>query len=51
MDAAVNWVLIKNPINWIIIFLMLIFAMFIVESLFQLMGNNVPCGCHSSEKM
>lgn len=45
--AAVNVALIKNPINWVIVFLMLTFAMLIAESIFQLSGN--ACGCHSNK--
>lgn len=45
--AAVNVAIIKNPINWIIIFLMIFFAMLIAESIFQLAGVK-PCSCHST---
>lgn len=37
-----NIALIKNPINWVIIFLMLMAALLIAESVFQLMGNHMP---------
>lgn len=42
MESPVNVALIKNPINWIIVFLMLAFAMLIAEAIFQLMGNHIP---------
>lgn len=42
MESPVNVALIKNPINWMIVFLMLAFALLIAEAIFQLMGNHVP---------
>lgn len=49
MENPVNIAIIKNPLNWVIIFLMLAFAMLIAEVLFQYMGNDI-CGCsHTGE--
>lgn len=33
MDWPVNVAIIKSPINWVIVFLMIVFAIFIAESL------------------
>lgn len=45
MNLPLNIPVISNPINWIIVFLMLVFSMFIVESLMALSGVKAPCGC------
>lgn len=47
MDLPINTAVIAQPLNWIIIFLMLIFSMLIMESMMALAGINPPCGCNS----
>lgn len=46
--SAINWPLIKNPINWLIVFLMIVFAALVAENLCALVHG--PCGCNKSEK-
>lgn len=41
----INKAIIANPINWLIVLLMLIFAIFIAEALAQLSGKKSGCGC------
>lgn len=45
-ESPVNIALIKNPLNWAIVVLMLIFAMLIAEAIIQLVKG--PCSCHST---
>lgn len=47
-EAPVNVALIRNPVNWVIVVLMLIFAMLIAEVLIQFIKS--PCGCHSTKE-
>lgn len=47
MDLPINTAVIAQPLNWIIIFLMLVFSMFIIESMLALAGIKAPCGCNS----
>lgn len=47
MDLPINTAVIAQPLNWIIVFLMLVFSMLIVESLMTFVGVNPPCGCNS----
>lgn len=49
MDFPINTALISNPINWIIILLMIVFAMFIMEILLAYAGVTA-CGCHKSKE-
>lgn len=45
MNLPLNFPVLRSPMNWIIVFLMLVFSMFIVESVMALAGIKSPCGC------
>jgi hypothetical protein len=44
MNLPINTTIMANPLNWIIIFLMLVFSMFIADILMRYAGS-APCGC------
>jgi hypothetical protein len=47
MDIPINTAVIAQPLNWIIVFLMLVFSMLIMETLMAFAGVKAPCGCNS----
>jgi hypothetical protein len=49
MEAPVNIALIKNPINWFIVILMVIFAIFIAEMIVMWI-KGAPCACNSTKQ-
>lgn len=40
-----NGAIIKQPLNWLIILLMVVLGLFIVELLLQAAGGQWDCGC------
>lgn len=45
MDWPINKAIIANPVNWAIVLLMLVFAIYIAELLAVWAGKKGSCGC------